>query len=455
MVAGIRDAVTVDGAKGESALRNPEILALHDAWEREYSETSDTTWQELQPLLHSVLAGLKVVEVNSSKTSAGLAYESTDDYGVTVIAVGGYSLSRGLTLQGLTVSYFLRNSVMYDTLMQMGRWFGYRPGYEDVCRVWILEVGANWYADVHLAMEELHVELGKMERAGATPEDFGLAVRSHQDALMVTARNKMGSGREVPVSVALAGRLIETTRIPTNTEVLHRNLDAGSVLSAGIEELGLPYESLSRGPLFRDVPVSLVLQFLRSFRADTADLRKDPRLLLDYLEMRQETELAHWDVFFASSTRLDQHEGQVGIHRMRKFERSVAEEGLRRGVLEISGQRRRLGSTCDEAIGLEPDDRRRATELFRMEEPDKKSATPGKYLRAVRPHPLMILRMVMPKIDGDLEGMLPDTDILGWSIHLPRSEIEGGKVAYVVNSIRLRELHADDEFEEEAHGDTD
>ena len=50
-----------------------------------------------------------------------------------VIAIGGDKLARGLTLEGLTVSYFLRASKMYDTLMQMGRWFGYRPGYIDVC----------------------------------------------------------------------------------------------------------------------------------------------------------------------------------------------------------------------------------------------------------------------------------------------------------------------------------
>ena len=72
-----------------------------------------------------------------------------------VIAVGGFSLSRGLTLEGLIVSYFLRNSMMYDTLMQMGRWFGYRPGYEDLCRVWMPETAEGWYAHISDAIEEL------------------------------------------------------------------------------------------------------------------------------------------------------------------------------------------------------------------------------------------------------------------------------------------------------------
>src|SRR5690606_6004472 len=97
---------------------------------------------------------------------------------------------RGLTLEGLTVSYFLRNSVMYDTLMQMGRWFGYRPNYEDLCRIWMPADGVGWYVHIHEAMEDLQVQLKRMELVKATPEQFGLAVRSHPESLIVTARNK-------------------------------------------------------------------------------------------------------------------------------------------------------------------------------------------------------------------------------------------------------------------------
>lgn len=59
--------------------------------------------------------------------------------GLRAIVIGGFTLSRGLTLEGLIVSYFYRNSKMYDTLMQMGRWFGYRNNYEELCRIYIDE----------------------------------------------------------------------------------------------------------------------------------------------------------------------------------------------------------------------------------------------------------------------------------------------------------------------------
>ncbi|UXN76106.1 Z1 domain-containing protein (plasmid) [Devosia sp. A8/3-2] len=164
-----------------------------------------------------------MVEVNSSRSSSALNYDNSGEFGVTVIAVGGFSLSRGLTLEGLTVSYFLRNSMMYDTLMQMGRWFGYRSGYEDLCRIWMPTEGVGWYAHISEAMDELQLDLKRMELAKATPEDFGLAVRSHPETLIVTARNKMGSGQLIPMKVGLANRLVETTRLSSEGETLTHN----------------------------------------------------------------------------------------------------------------------------------------------------------------------------------------------------------------------------------------
>jgi hypothetical protein len=123
VVSRIRDAVAVDAGKGRAAMNNPEIAALHSVWQQEYADDAD--WSAVQPRLHEVLVAARVVEVNASKRAQALDYDQGGEHGVTIIAVGGFSLSRGLTLEGLTVSYFLRNSIMYDTLMQMGRWFGY------------------------------------------------------------------------------------------------------------------------------------------------------------------------------------------------------------------------------------------------------------------------------------------------------------------------------------------
>lgn len=458
VVGCIRDAVSVDGGKGRAALKNPEIAALHEVWMAEYADAEGANWSEVQARLHEVLVAAKVVEVNASKRSQPLDYDQRGEHGVTVIAVGGFSLSRGLTLEGLTVSYFLRNSMMYDTLMQMGRWFGYRPGYEDLCRVWIPADGVGWYAHIHEAMDDLQAQLKRMELAKATPEQFGLAVRSHPESLIVTARNKMGTGREFPMKVGLAGKLIETTRIRTDREQLDRNRQAGQALMAAIKALGLAADNPSRGTLYRSVPVDLVRDFLRVFRADASDPLTDPRLMGDYIEARADGELKEWDVLLASAQKEDAPEDELAGLTMRAFGRSVGEPDLRQGVLAISGTSRRVGSPGDERVGLTTEQIDTATKDFRdkcglqgKEVP--KTLPPRIFCEVSGRRPLIILRFVAPTVsDEALSGKLPGI-VLAWSICFPPSDVQGGKVEYVVNTIRMREMFGEEEVEEEALSD--
>ncbi len=459
VVDRIRDAVAVDGAKGKAALRNPEIAALHAVWESEFAEAEGADWPTVQARLHEVLVAARVVEVNASKRSQPLDYDQTGEHGVTVIAVGGFSLSRGLTLEGLTISYFLRNSMMYDTLMQMGRWFGYRPGYEDLCRIWIPADGVGWYAHIHEAMDDLQTQLKRMELAKATPEQFGLAVRSHPESLIVTARNKMGTGREFPMKVGLAGKLVETTRIRTDREQLDRNRQAGQALAAAIQASGLAPQNPSRGTLFSGVSVDLIRDFLRAFRADASDPLTDPRLMSDYIDARADTELREWDVLFASAQKADATSANLSGIDMRAFGRSVGEPDLRQGVLAISGTSRRVGSPGDERVGLTKEQIDAATNTFREErirdgKPVPETLPPRIFCEVKRRRPLIILRFVEPVVPEELKAKLPDL-VLAWSICFPPSEVQGGTVEYIVNTIRMREMFGEEEIEEEALGDTD
>lgn len=454
----IRDAVAVDGGKkGLAVLRNPEIAALRAVWEAEYADGEGADWADVQARLHEVLVAAQVIEVNASRRSQALDYDQGGEHGVTVIAVGGFSLSRGLTLEGLTVSYFLRNSMMYDTLMQMGRWFGYRPGYEDLCRLWIPADGVGWYAHVHEAMDDLQAQLKRMELAKATPEQFGLAVRSHPESLIVTARNKMGTGREFPVKVGLAGKLVETTRIRTDRDQLDRNFRAGAALAIAIEACGLVGEPRSRGQLYTEVPVDLVREFLRAFRADSADPLTDPRLMSDYIDARAESELKVWDILFASANKDDDIAEQLGGLSIKPFERRVSDDDLRQGVLAISGTSRRVGSPGDEREGLGPEELAHAVVEFQRENPDRKppSALPDRFFRIARARPLLIVRLVAPWAADELQGRLPEGSVLAWTISFPQSQIDGGTVEYVVNTIRMREMFGEEEVEEEALDDSE
>lgn len=460
VVGRIRDAVAVDAGKGRGALNNPEIRALHEVWEAEFSNPENPSWLEIQPRLHEVLVALRVVEVNASKRSQALDYDQGGEHGVTVIAIGGFSLSRGLTLEGLTVSYFLRNSVMYDTLMQMGRWFGYRPGYEDLCRLWMPADGVGWYAHIHEAMEDLQTQLKRMELAKATPEQFGLAVRSHPESLIVTARNKMGTGREYPVRVGLAGKLIETTRFRIDPGQLDFNLQQGKSLAASIKTSGISAKPGSKGTLFPSVPVDLLRDFLRAFRTDAADPLTDPRLISDYIDARADIELKHWDVFFASSTKEGAIPAELDRISMAAYGRSVGISDLRNGVLSISGTSRRLGSPGDERIGLS-DPQIKAAEAAYLEQrenagkPIPKTLPASVFCEIPGRRPLIILRFVNPTVDDvQLKSRLPDV-VLAWSICFPPSDVQGGTVEYVVNTIRMREMFGEEEIEQEALGDSE
>lgn len=462
LVGRIRDAVAVDAGKGRAALRNPEISALHAVWEREFTDAEGADWSAVQARLHEVLVAARVVEVNASKRSQPLDYDQAGEHGVTVIAVGGFSLSRGLTLEGLTVSYFLRNTMMYDTLMQMGRWFGYRPGYEDLCRVWIPANGVGWYAHIHEAMDDLQSQLKRMELAKATPEQFGLAVRSHPESLVVTARNKMGTGREIPMKVSLEERLIETTRIVAEDTLLKRNMEAGMTLLAGIMSDGRAFEPRSRGYLVKGVKVERIDEFLRAYRTDPssvpADLLTDPRLIRAYIDARAETELRLWDVFIASSTATDGEAIEFGHLGLVPYQRSVDAGDFAKGILTISGASRRVGSAEDEREGLTEDQIEKALADFRETRPDKtlpKTINPAVYRRVPGRRPLLILRMVRPKVEAQDGHTRIGTDVLAWGLSFPSSKIGGGTVDYIVNTIRMREIFGDEEIEEEALGDTD
>jgi Z1 domain len=459
IVDTIRSAVVVDAGKGAAALKNPEIAALRDAWELEFAAAGDFTWHEIQDRLHEVLAATQVVEVNSSKASSALNYDSGGEFGVTVIAVGGFSLSRGLTLEGLTVSYFLRNSMMYDTLMQMGRWFGYRSGYEDLCRIWMPTEGVGWYAHISEAMDELQLDLKRMELAKATPEDFGLAVRSHPETLIVTARNKMGSGQLIPMKVGLANRFIETTRLSSVEDTLRHNRKVAQSFVEDLRAADFVADAstkVSRGYLFRCVPVELVREFLIRFRNDRVDPLTDPVLVGRYIDERLDGELKDWDVLLASvnddnaqlrSTLLGPPLGQA--------ERTVPRSDLAKEILSISGSSRRLGSPGDEKVGVNPTKAAAALEAFKKgleaaNQPIPKTI-PDWIYREIRDVPLLILRLI--KIDTDEGAAIPSGPVVAWSISFPRSELNGGRVEYVVNTIKMRELFGADEDEEEAAGD--
>src|SRR5262249_40239617 len=194
------------------ALRNTTIAELRATYDEEFG-TTEFSWETVQKALVAGVLPVAIQAVNQRTGAASLDYAKHRENGLRVIAVGGNSLSRGLTLEGLSTSYFFRNSQMYDTLLQMGRWFGYRDSYADVCRIWLTKEAQHWYAHITEAAEELRAEIGRMRSLNLTPSEFGLKVRAHPDALIVTARNKMRAARTVERIISLSKEGLETPHL--------------------------------------------------------------------------------------------------------------------------------------------------------------------------------------------------------------------------------------------------
>lgn len=205
---------------------------LERLWREEFEPKSDrvramlqdevlpkVTWNEVAAELSEAAARIEVKEINGHATDA-LDYVAHRS-GFNVVAVGGDKLSRGLTLEGLSVSYFLRASQMYDTLMQMGRWFGYRPGYLDLCRLFTTDDLRRWYRHIALAEVELRREFDRMKAAGLTPRRYGLRVREHPGGLLVTAMNKMPHATTQRLSYA--GELVQTPYFSTDIATVRAN----------------------------------------------------------------------------------------------------------------------------------------------------------------------------------------------------------------------------------------
>ena len=331
------------GLAPETALQNSVLRQFHDAWEEEYGGAG-FTWPQVQARLKEAIDPVEVISVNT-KGSGVLDY-SEENYpnGRTLIAVGGLSLSRGLTLHGLMSTYFLRNSIMYDTLMQMGRWFGYRDGYADLCRIHMTAQAASWYAHIAEAIEELRADFKDMKAARMTPLEFGLRVRSHPTALIVTARNKMRASKEIPVSIALEGRLAETSVLLGHPDALAENRRVLEALVKEASSFRKP-EPHALGWLWESVPSALAKGVVTAFQNHPECILTSREPLLEYIEWLEDNGQKSFDILLRSSGNSDFRVGDLPIGRIKRTVLSATSS-------RIEFSKRRVASRGDERAGL-------------------------------------------------------------------------------------------------------
>ena len=302
------------------------------------------SWEEVSRELPAAVARIRVLQINGTAGDA-LEYADHPD-GISVIAIGGDKLSRGLTLEGLTVSYYLRASRMYDTLMQMGRWFGYRDGYTDLVRLYTTGELQSWYRDITVANEELHRKFGEMAATHSNPRDFALYVRKSPVGLLVTAHAKMRSGRTM--QLAFADEVMETINVACKPEVQQRNTTMVEDFLAGvIAEHGRPSPDPSKGGnyLWRGVEGPDVAKLLQSFATYEGASKVNGRLMASYVRERVAAgHLTGWTVVLVNNT-----QGRVAPLAGLDVGVSIRNGTVIDGVLGIN----RLGDPSHEYIDLD------------------------------------------------------------------------------------------------------
>lgn len=293
-----------------------EILErLYTLWEKDFIPTTTSiqqeypdlvnsqsvTWDQVTGIIPDVLEDIDVRMINGTAKDA-LDYAENQGHGLKVIAIGGDKLSRGLTLEGLCVSYFLRASRMYDTLMQMGRWFGYRPGYLDLSRLYTTSELVEWFGHITDAAEELREEFDLMAASGGTPRDYGLKVQSHP-VLMVTSQVKMRTAKNLMIS--FSGQLLETVTFHRNVEILRGNFAAleNLLASQGNPDEENPRRKRSggwhewKGYLWENVPSTEVISFLLAYKTHPASYKVNSQLIAEFIaSMNRAGELVQWTI---------------------------------------------------------------------------------------------------------------------------------------------------------------
>lgn len=434
--------------------QGPKVMAeLRALWENDFVITTEhfpedearrLTWEEVSAELLDAARKITVKVVNGSSQDA-LDYFDHRDKGLSVIAIGGQKLSRGLTLEGLTVSYYLRWASTYDTLLQMGRWFGYRPGYEDLCRLYTTPEVEEAYAEVTEVLDELRREIEEMATRGMTPREFGLKVRTSSLGLLVTAANKMRNGQRVMISYSGEGP--ETTIFDLAPRTVRNNMQALESLVRHLDETMDSQPSKDGGSVvWQGVSPESVSEFLSAYETDRKAFRVRPNLIAKYIdECVKGGELTNWSVKLVGKASEEPVEiGGRSIGPVTRSPHPTAAESENRYTI------RRVLSPKDEELGLTEvqrkaaleDTRQRAAEKGKQNVPDVPA---GADIRSHRPSTNGTLLIYPIKIKGQ---SLP---LVGFQVSLPESR-RNPKVEYVANSVFLEEaaLFVDEDEEGEA-----
>lgn len=417
-------------------------------------------WKDIEKELSKAISKIEVRAVHGTRSTTNLEYHNIEeiDYerykenGLSVIAVGGSRLSRGITLEGLSISYYLRTTRMYDSLMQMGRWFGYRPGYADLCRLYTTNEIFSWFNHITMATEEMRNDFDEMSASLKKPKDFRLKVRNHHDMLIITSLNKLYFSDTI--TVTFSGANPQTYLLLKKPKAIEKNY---RLLKNLIQAIGLPAENNRQKTapgkikylIYPNQPVEPVCDFIGNFSIEQPNINN--AVLTEYIKEQSQTgKIKEWTICIVSNTN-----DKVFIDPTGKTPRNERHANADVSTYEITDGKETIILGCTVRNRREQDEvhyhlTKNQIDDIRDRQVDLsvkgfKTNADIKQQREKEKKGLLLIYALDERGARDIHTGLP---VVGYSIHFPKLDKEEDQpVSYTVT------LHGD--FEEEIMEDDD
>ena len=462
---------------GKTNEDDANLVRAHTLYDSQYaSAKTNYTWYEIKCKLYESNKDVQFISVNSDNDM--IDYKQYEDVGARAIFVGGLSLSRGLTLEGLCISYFFRYSRTYDVLFQMGRWFGYRKNYDDLIRIYMPSELMGWYETITESNEQLRIDLLKMQKAMKKPSDFGIRVMNDSTKLKITNPGKMRTAMTDYETVIGFGEIIPTPDIYVDPEINKANLKVTlDLLASDMESQKLKVETdtITNNKCIKGISVQTIEEIVRRTRFSSANDVYDKDAVLDFLSRYKDSYLEKWDVVFVegskrtSSNLIHLDQLNLDIHKPRKkFDTYY-------NYLRMQGSREQLHNPSDTSACLASlEEKKRLDEefleLYKKTHPTeesqaKKPLTPAKqYLDTKNRNPLFMIFLVelskdeiFPKDEESIKRLESNNAVpFGIALGIPKYTDEISDVTtYKINVVEQRKRREkedyvyEDEYEEE------
>ncbi len=435
----------------EKFLRNKEMLSMYNLYMTDdYYDSirEEVSWDEIQSRLAYEADRMKVIVVNRLKDEEKLDYRSYKDTGARYIVIGGFVLSRGLTLEGLMVSYYSRNGSAYDSLLQMCRWFGYRPKYEDLCRIYMSEINKDNFGAVIDATNDLKQQFREMKIAKKTPNEYGLMVKTCPDVLntlLVTSRNKSRTTIDRTITLNYSTQTIDTSKIFWD---ISRNIKNLKILVNELQDKLGELQKLGNRYMYQSVDKETIISILQRIEFPYENTKLDTISICKFLE--ESNRLNFWDVVVATGNiEEDTRYFEFGNKRLpsvkRKFNYRKEDN---EAFVRIAGTNNRLMDPGILNSGL---DSNTINEINASA--SGKTPTAKDYLKK-RKKPIFVIYPIDLKVDygdtnkSEVKKQLEDYFLIGIGIGFPYNG-EGISITYKLNKRMQEELERERELMED------